>query len=141
MMKKNYTFSILKPDCIIKNYIGLVLNKIIEKKFKIKALKMVKFSKEKAKLFYNIHIGKLFFSSLISFMSSGPIIVMVLEKYNAVNDFRELIGSTNPNEAKKNTIRNLYAESIEKNIIHGSDTIENAIREIKLNFSLQEIFI
>lgn len=135
-----FTLSIIKPDAVKKNYIVPILNNIHNNGFLIVAIKMKMFSIEDAKVFYKMHINSLFFQSIILFMSSGPSLVMLLEKKNAIKDFRQLIGNTDPKKASKNTIRKIYGESLEKNAIHGSDNIESAIREIHLNFSLEEIF-
>lgn len=135
-----FTLSIIKPDAVKKNYIVPILNIIHNNEFIIAAIKMKIFSIEDAKIFYQIHNKTIFFQSLISFMSSGPSLIMLLEKSNAIADFRKIIGNTDPKKACKNTIRNIYAESLEKNAIHGSDSIESAIRETHLLFSLEEIF-
>ncbi|WP_185883072.1 nucleoside-diphosphate kinase [Blattabacterium cuenoti] len=134
------TFSIIKPDSVKKGYIIPIFSIIYRKGFHIKALKMIKITKESAKKFYEEHKNKYFFESLVEFMSSGPIIPMILGKKNAVKDFRILIGDTNPLIAKKGTIRNLYASSIERNAIHGSDNIKKALIEGKFFFSNEEIF-
>ncbi|WP_185856915.1 nucleoside-diphosphate kinase [Blattabacterium cuenoti] len=134
------TLSIIKPDAVKKGYIFPILYKIIHAGFHIIALKMTELSKKSATKFYAEHERKLFFESLVKFMSSGPIISVILEKENAVKDFRVLIGETNPVYAKKGTIRNLYATSLEKNAIHGSDSNQNAIKECLFYFSNREIF-
>lgn len=139
-MLQEFTLAILKPDAIRQNYIIPILNKIYKVHFKIVAIKMHLFSIKEAKNFYKIHKLKPFFESLVIFMSSGPIISLVLEKKNAIIDFRNLIGATNPKNAYKNTIRNIYAKSIEENVIHGSDNKINAIKEINFIFSQNEIF-
>lgn len=140
-MIKDFTLAIIKPDAIKKNYIIPILNKIDKKGFKIKGIKMLSLSKKRAEEFYIIHKERPFFESLTIFMSSNPILVMVLEKENAIIDFRTLIGITDPKKADENTIRKIYGESIEKNAIHGSDSIENAIKEISFYFILNELFI
>ena len=139
-MEKNITFTMIKPDAVEKGYIGGILNKINEAGFKIIAMKLTRLNKEKASEFYKIHEEKPFFNDLISYMTSGPIVSAVLKKENAVNDFRKLIGSTNPEEAEEGTIRKLYAESISANAIHGSDSDENAEIESKFHFNENEIF-
>ncbi|WP_341652659.1 nucleoside-diphosphate kinase [Blattabacterium cuenoti] len=136
----NITLSIIKPDAVQKGYIFPILYKIVHAGFHIIALKMTELSKKSATKFYAEHKKKLFFESLIKFMSSGPIVSVILKKENAVKDFRILIGETNPVHAKKGTIRNLYATSLEKNAIHGSDSNQNAIKECLFYFSNKEIF-
>ncbi|WP_341665885.1 nucleoside-diphosphate kinase [Blattabacterium cuenoti] len=135
----NITLSIIKPDAVQKGYIFPILYKIVRAGFHIIALKMTELSKKSATKFYAEHKKKLFFESLVKFMSSGPIVSVILEKENAVKDFRILIGKTNPVYAKKGTIRNLYATSLEKNAIHGSDSNQNAIKECLFYFSNREI--
>ncbi len=133
------TLAILKPDCVRKNLIGKVISHIEEAGFKIVALKMLKLTTEQAKAFYSVHREKPFYNDLVKFMNSGKVVVMVLEKDNAVNDFRELIGATDPKEAKEGTIRRLYADSKQENIVHGSDSVENAKIEISFFFSESEL--
>lgn len=129
----------IKPDAVEKGYIGGILNKINEAGFKIIAMRLTRLNNKKASEFYKIHEDKPFFNDLISYMTSGPIVSAVLQKENAVNDFRKLIGSTNPEEAEEGTIRKLYAESISANAIHGSDSDENAQIESKFHFNENEI--
>ena len=136
----NKTFTMLKPDSIRDGNIGSILNKIVDSGFKIKAMKLTKMSAEKAASFYDIHKERPFFQDLIQYMTSGPIVVAILEKENAVEDFRELIGATNPEEAKEGTIRKLFAKSISENAIHGSDSDLNAKIECEFHFSQDEIF-
>ena len=138
-MDNNRTFTMIKPDAVQNGYSGLILAKIEEAGFKIVAMKITKLSKESAISFYEIHQGKPFFDDLVNYMTSGPIIAAILEKENAVLDFRELIGSTNPKEAKEGTIRQMYAKSIDANAIHGSDSDINASIEGKFHFSSEEI--
>lgn len=133
------TLAILKPDCVKKNLIGEVIQKITAAGFKIKAIKMTKLSKEAAEGFYEVHKERAFFRELVDFMTSGPCVPIVLEKDNAVADFRKLIGATDPKEAEEGTIRKLYADSKAENIIHGSDSDENAKKEIAHFFSRQEL--
>ena len=139
-MEKNTTFTMIKPDAVEKGYIGGILKKINEAGFKIIALKLTKLTKERASEFYKIHEEKPFFKDLITYMTSGPIVSAVLKKENAVEDFRELIGATNPEEAKEGTIRKLYAQSISANAIHGSDSYENASIEANFHFEENEFF-
>ena len=137
---KNITFTMLKPDSVSKGNIGKIIDKIVEDGFEIIAMKYTRLSTEDASKFYSIHSERPFFKDLISYMTSGPIVVAVLKKENAVEDFRKLIGATNPLEAEKGTIRNLFADSISENAIHGSDSDENAIIESNFHFDKDEIF-
>ena len=137
---KNITFTMLKPDSVSKGNIGKIIDKIIQDGFKIIAMKYTRLSTEDASKFYSIHSERPFFGDLISYITSGPIVAAVLKKENAVEDFRKLIGSTNPLEAEKGTIRNLFADSISENAIHGSDSDENAIIESNFHFKKDEIF-
>jgi len=135
----NRTLAILKPDCVQKELIGKVIQKINEEGFKILGMKMVKLTHDSASGFYEIHKERPFFNDLLTYMTSGPCVPIALEKENAVADFRKLIGATNPENAEEGTIRKLYAESIEKNIVHGSDSDENAKIEIAHFFSRKEL--
>ncbi len=137
-MDNNRTFTMIKPDAIQNGYSGLILAEIEKAGFQIIAMKMTQLSIESAQAFYAIHNGKPFFEDLINYMTSGPIIAAILEKENAVLDFRELIGNTNPQEAKKGTIRQMYAKSIDANAIHGSDSDVNAKIEGEFHFSENE---
>ena len=136
----NITFTMLKPDSVRNGNIGAILDIIIKSGFKIKAMKFTQMTNEKAGEFYAIHKERPFFNDLVNYMTSGPIIAAIIEKDNAVNDFRHLIGSTNPEEAKEGTIRNIFAKSISENAIHGSDSDENAKIECEFHFSENEIF-
>ncbi|MDG1052322.1 MAG: nucleoside-diphosphate kinase [Flavobacteriaceae bacterium] len=138
-MMNNITFTMIKPDAVENGHIGAILEKINSAGFKIIAMKYTKLSLEKAQKFYEIHKDRPFFNELVTFMSRGPIVAAILEKDNAVEDFRELIGSTNPADAKKGTIRNLYATSMGENAVHGSDSNENAKIEGTFHFSDSEI--
>lgn len=133
------TLAILKPDCVRKNLIGKVIKRIEEAGFKIVAMKMVKLDNNTAGEFYAVHKQRPFFYDLVAFMSSGPCVPMVLEKENAIEDFRTLIGATDPAQAEEGTIRKLYADSKEQNIVHGSDAPETAEYEIKYFFSSKEL--
>jgi len=135
----NRTLAILKPDCVEKNLIGEVISKITGAGFKVLGMKMVRLTNDSAGGFYEIHKEKPFFNDLLKYMTSGPCVPIVLEKENAVEDFRKLIGATNPENAEEGTIRKLYAESIERNIIHGSDSDENAEKEIAHFFTRKEL--
>lgn len=128
------TLAILKPDCVRKQLIGDVIKRIQEAGFAIRAFKMVQLTKKEAEGFYAVHKERPFFSDLTDFMSSGPCVPIVLEKDNAVADFRTLIGATNPAEAAEDTIRRLYADSIGENIVHGSDSPENGLKEASYFF-------
>ena len=139
-MRKEITFTMIKPDAVQKEYTGGILNKINEAGFKIIAMKLTLLSEKDAKGFYAIHSERPFFNDLISYMTSGPIVAAILEKNNAVEEFRKLIGSTNPEEAAEGTIRKIYAESISANAIHGSDSDENAIIESNFHFDENEIY-
>jgi nucleoside-diphosphate kinase len=130
----------IKPDAVSAGHIGAILKKINEAGFRIVAMKMSKLSLEKAGEFYKIHRERPFYRELIEFMSSGPIVAAVLEKENAVEDFRTLIGATNPAEAEPGTIRALYAKDVGENAVHGADSDENARREAGFHFATTEIF-
>ncbi|MAQ47698.1 MAG: nucleoside-diphosphate kinase [Flavobacteriales bacterium] len=138
-MKNTRTFTMIKPDAVLNNYTGPIIEHIEKAGFKIIAMKLKNLSIEQAKQFYKIHEEKPFFNDLIQYITSGPIIAAILEKDNAVEDFRTLIGSTNPAEADEGTIRRLYAKSIDANAIHGSDSNENAEIESNFHFSQEEI--
>lgn len=135
----NRTLAILKPDCVKKNLVGTVIKQIQEAGFKVLALKMTRLTQDSAKGFYEVHQERPFFIDLVEFMTSGACVPIALEKENAVAEFRKLIGATNPNDAEEGTIRKLYADSIGENIVHGSDSDENAKIEISHFFSRKEI--
>jgi len=137
-MTGNITFTMIKPCAVKNNFIGPILKMITDKGFRIKAIKMTRFTRERAEAFYGIHAGKFFFDELVDFMSSGPIVAVILEKENAIDDFRELIGNTNPEKADQGTIRKLFAESLTANAIHGADSDENAVREGSFFFAEME---
>lgn len=139
-MATNRTFTMIKPDAVENGHIGAIINQITEAGFKIKAMKLTQLSRRDAELFYAIHKERPFFGELVAFMSRGPIVAAILEKDNAVEDFRKLIGATNPAEAEKGTIRQKYAKSIGENAVHGSDSDENALIESNFHFSGREIF-
>lgn len=139
-MAQNLTFTMIKPCAVRNQHIGAILKMISERGFRIKAMKLTRMTRANAEAFYDIHAGKPFFEELVTFMSSGPIVAAILEKENAIADFRELIGSTNPANAAPGTIRKLFAESFTANAIHGSDSDENALREGSFFFSELEQF-
>ena len=136
----NRTFTMIKPDATLKGNTGAILEMINAAGFRIVAMKMTKLSKEKAGEFYAVHAQRPFYGELVDFMSSGPITAAILEKENAVDDFRKLIGATNPAEAAEGTIRKLFAASIGENAVHGSDSNENAKIEGDFFFSKLEQF-
>ena len=136
----NTTFTMIKPEAVEAGNTGAILNKIETSGFRIVAMKKVVLSRERAGQFYEVHKERPFYSELVEYMSSGPIIAAILEKENAVADFRELIGATDPSEAKPGTIRHEFAESKGKNAVHGSDSDENANIEADFHFSLEERF-
>jgi nucleoside-diphosphate kinase len=133
------TLAILKPDCVRKKVTGEVISRIEKAGFTIIAMKKTRLTKETAGNFYEVHRGKPFFPSLVDFMSSGPCVPLVLEKENAVEDFRNLIGATDPANAAPGTIRRLFADSKGENIVHGSDSVENAKIEIGHFFSAKAL--
>ena len=139
-MVTNRTFSMIKPTAVDSNNIGAIFKMIEEKGFRIVAIKKIKLTKEKAGEFYAVHSKRPFYNDLCTYMSSGYIIPFIVEKDNAVADFRELIGSTNPSEAAEGTVRKLFATSLQANAIHGSDSDENAAIESSFFFSQTEMF-
>jgi nucleoside-diphosphate kinase len=139
-METNKTFTMIKPDAVANGHIGAILDQIIKSGFKITAMKYTKLSQETAGKFYEVHKARPFYGELVDFMSSGTIVAAILEKDNAVEDFRKLIGATDPAKADKGTIRNLYAQSIGANAVHGSDSDENANIEGAFFFSGLEKF-
>jgi len=136
-MATNKTFTMIKPDAVAEGHSGAILKIIEEAGFRIIALKMVKLTKKREGQFYEVHRERPFYESLCDYMSSGHIIATILEKENAVADFRTLIGATNPDEAAEGTIRKLYAKNMQSNAVHGSDSDENA--EIEGNFYFSNI--
>jgi len=133
-MSTQQTLSIIKPDAVERNLIGSIISLIEKNGLKIIEARMLQLSKEDAEKFYLIHKDKPFFSSLINYMTSNKILVLKIEGENAIDEYRKLMGSTDPSNADSGTIRKLFAESIERNSVHGSDTIENANIEIKFFF-------
>ena len=130
----------IKPDAFKNGHAGAIIDRIIKEGYKVKAMKMLKLSAEKAGEFYAVHKERPFYGELVDFMSSGPIVAAILEKDNAVEDFRKLIGATNPANAEEGTIRKLYATSVGENAVHGSDSDENAAIEGAFMFSGLEVF-
>ncbi len=139
-MPKEQTLSIIKPDAVSGNHIGAILSRFEKNGLKIVAAKMLHMTTEQAKAFYAVHAHRPFFQELVAFMIEGPVLVSVLEGENAVMKNRELMGATNPKEAAPGTIRADFAKSIDKNAVHGSDSVENAKNEIVFFFKQQDIF-
>lgn len=133
------TLSIIKPDATARNITGKIIDKLETAGLRVIAQKRVHWSEEQAKKFYEVHKERPFYNDLVSFMTSGPIVVQVLEGESAVSKNREIMGATNPSDAAEGTIRKEFAEDIERNSVHGSDSVENAEIEIALNFSDDEI--
>ena len=134
------TLTIIKPGAVANEYIGPILAKINANGFHIAGLKLISLTEKMAEKFYSIHKGKSFFEGLIHFMTSGPVVVAILEKENAVEEYRKLIGNTDPTKAEEGTIRKLFAQSIERNAVHGSDSDVNATIECDFFFSFSERF-
>ena len=139
-MAENRTFSMIKPDAVEANNAGAIFNLLEQKGFRIVAMKKTKLTKERAGEFYAVHAERPFYKDLCEYMSSGSIFAFVVEKDNAVADFREVIGATNPAEAAEGTIRKMFAKSIEANAIHGSDSDENAAIEASFFFAQTEMY-
>lgn len=139
-MATNRTFTMIKPDGVEDGHIGAILEKITSSGFKIAALKLTQMTVADAQEFYAVHSERPFYGELVEFMSRGPIVAAILEKENAVADFRTLIGATNPADAADGTIRKLYAKSVGENAVHGSDSDENAAIEAAFHFSGREVF-
>jgi nucleoside-diphosphate kinase len=139
-MARNITLTMIKPSAVRDRHTGSILAKIIEGGFIIRAMKLTRLTTEQARLFYEVHKGKAFYDDLVAYMTSGPIIAAVLEKENAVEEYRKYIGATDPLKAAAGTIRALYGTSIEKNAVHGSDSDENASIESSFFFSGLERF-
>ena len=136
----NTTLMMIKPDAVENGHIGNILEKVTSADFSIKALKLTQLTVDNAESFYEVHKERPFFGELITFITRGPIVAAVLEKENAVSDFRTLIGSTNPSEAAEGTLRKLYATSMGENAVHGSDSDENSALEASFHFSQRERF-
>ena len=139
-MAVTQTLTIIKPDAVANELIGPILARINTAGFHIAAIKLIRLNEIQTRKFYAVHKERPFYDSLVKFMISGPVVVAILEKENAVEDFRKLIGATDPEKAEEGTIRKLYAESVERNAVHGSDSPENAIVECDFFFSQIERF-
>ena len=139
-MATNRTFTMIKPDAVANGHIGNILAMITNAGFKIVSLKLTQLTVADAQKFYEVHASRPFYGELVEFMSRGPIVAAILEKENAVEDFRTLIGATNPAEAAEGTIRKQFARSVGENAVHGSDSDENALIEANFHFSGREIF-
>lgn len=133
------TLGLIKPDAIAAGHTGKILDHILQAGFHIKGLKLLQLSRSQAEAFYAVHRERPFFADLVEFMTSGPIVAFVIEKENAVAAYRELMGATDPSKAAPNTLRALYGQNIERNAVHGSDSLENARREIAFFFSELEV--
>jgi len=133
------TFAIIKPDAVKNGYTGKIYDRILQAGFNILSAKLLKMTNEQAEGFYNVHRERPFFNNLVEFMTSGPCMVLALEKSNAVESWRETIGATNPDEAKENTIRKDFASNVQENAVHGSDSDENAEKEIAFFFTDAEL--
>ncbi len=136
---KQRTLTIIKPECVEEKHIGEVIQRIEKAGFEIVGMKMVQLQEKEAKIFYQVHEGKPFYEELVQYMSSGRVVVMVLEKENAVQGFRDFIGATDPQKAAEGTIRRDFGKSIQFNCIHASDSVENAQKEVAFFFSQREL--
>lgn len=139
-MRTDRTFTMLKPDAVEKGHIGAILEKINASGFRIVAMKLTQLTSDDAKEFYAVHKERPFYGELVEYMTRGPIVAAILEKENAVEDFRTLIGATNPADADEGTIRKMFADSISENAVHGSDSDENAAIEGAFHFAGREMF-
>ncbi len=140
IMINNYTFSIIKPDAVRAGKTGPVLSMINEAGFEIIAMKMLRLTRQQAEDFYSVHRERSFYQGLVEFMSSGPVVVLVLRHENAVEQFRKLIGNTDPAKAGEGTVRAIFATDVQRNAVHGSDSPENAMRETGFFFPAIEVF-
>jgi nucleoside-diphosphate kinase len=138
-MSLERTFGMIKPDAVSNGYTGDILNVIRDNGFRVLGMKLCKINQHEAEAFYEVHKQRPFYSSLVQFMSSGPAIVMVLEREDAITKWRDVMGATNPAEAKEGTIRKRFAESIERNAVHGSDGPQTAAQEVPFFFSAAEL--
>ncbi len=139
-MNGNFTFTMIKPRAVKQGYIAPILHKIHEGGFRISAMKMLQLTRKEAEDFYAVHRERPFYASLVDFMISGPIVVAILEKENAVENYRKLIGATDPAKAEEGTIRRLFAASVQENAVHGSDSDENAAIEASFFFPAKDRF-
>lgn len=139
-MPNDFTFAFIKPNAVRNKQTGPILAMINESDFRISAMKMIRLTKPQAQAFYAVHKGKPFYDDLVEFMTSGPVVAMILSKRNAVEEFRKLIGETDPSKAKEGTIRKIFATSLQKNAVHGSDSPDNAVKEAAFFFSEFERF-
>ena len=137
----NRTLTILKPDCVAKKQVGKVIDRILEAGFEIKAMKMIRMTRAVAEEFYAVHKNREFFPELVDFMTEGPCLVAVLEKENAVEAYRQLMGATDPAKAEPGTLRKEFAENVSRNVVHGADSEDNARREIGFFFSERELIL
>jgi nucleoside-diphosphate kinase len=138
-MNSNRTFALIKPGAVRHNHYGEIIYRITKAGFALKAMKMIRLSRNDAKRFYAMHEGKEFFDRLTKFISSGPVVALVLEKESAIEEFRKLIGSTDPAQAGEGTIRKLFGQNVTMNAVHGSDSPENAVKEWSFFFAQKEI--
>lgn len=139
-MTGNFTFTMVKPTAVSNNFAGPILKMIQDNGFRISAMKMVQLSRKEAEKFYEVHKERPFYGDLVEFMSSGPVVAAIVEKENAVEAYRKLIGATDPSKAEEGTIRKLYAKSLQENAVHGSDSDDNAAIEASFFFSNMERF-
>jgi nucleoside-diphosphate kinase len=139
LMPIQQTFAILKPDAVASGHTGQILSVIEHAGFRIRGMKMIRLSKQQAEGFYEVHKERPFFSGLVTFMTEGPVVVMVLERENAIQRWRDVMGATNPEKADEGTVRRKFAKNIERNAVHGSDAPETAAIEIPFFFSLAEL--
>jgi len=139
-MKDSITLTIIKPGAVQKEYTGPILKMISDAGFHIAALRLTRLNRKQAEDFYSVHKGRPFYEDLVEYMISGPVVLGVLQKENAVVDYRKLIGATDPAKAEPGTIRKLYAESVQSNAVHGSDSDENAVNECDFFFSQSDRF-
>jgi nucleoside-diphosphate kinase len=133
------TFAIIKPDAVASGHTGQILRMIEQAGFRVRAMKMTRISKQQAEGFYSVHRERPFFAGLVTFMTEGPVVVLVLERENAIKHWREVMGATNPEKAAEGTVRKKFATSIERNSVHGSDAVETAAVEIPFFFSMAEL--
>jgi nucleoside-diphosphate kinase len=139
-MAGTYTFTMIKPGAVANEHIGPILNVIAQHGFHISAMRLLRLRTQQAEKFYRVHAERPFYQELVKFMSSGPIVVAILEKENAVEEYRKLIGNTDPAKAEEGTIRKMFAQSVQKNAVHGSDSDENAQIEADFFFSKSDRF-